>query len=164
MRTITVFFLTCTVLCACGGKSEQAIRASIMQEQAIKNSIEQKSQYVEHLLSKIETLMLDNLKTDHDAAVKSVTKADGTANVATISALNSKYVEDLRLIQAAIKDARDKWIATLQDDMNALELNLALQRHLKAKIDTMKALNHNLDRVFDLIDRAFNKTKKEGEQ
>lgn len=157
MRYLTLFLM---VACLGGcSKNEQAIRSAIKQEQAIQHSVKQKTEYVEFLLTKIQKLMVANLKSDHEAALASVTDADGNVNALTMGALTKKYLEDLRLINESVKEARGKWVVTLQDDQNALALNRSLQAWFKTEVNAMKALDHNTDRVFKLIDLAFGDKK-----
>ena len=137
-------------------KSDQAQRLVVEQDKAIRHSVKQKTEYVEHMIAKIGNLMAEALYRDHNAAVASVTKPDGTINVASLKGLEKRRDEDLAAIRAAIRVAREKWAGTLVDDQNALAFNAQLQAWFKAEIDALAVMNQNTDRIFAIIDRVFN--------
>lgn len=136
-------------------KNEAAIRASVEQENAIKNSIVQKTTYVEYLLKYIEDQALAQEQTEFEAAVRSIVKPDGSVNLATVQALQVKRVERIKAIQAILADARAKWAACLVDDANALAFNASMAGWIRSKVEASKVLASNADSIIALLERVL---------
>lgn len=137
--------------------SEQATRAVVSMELATINYSKNMNIIVEKFIDDFRTKTLAQIDEDHKAAVKSVTKPDGSINAETARALYEKKLADYVTTERIVLDMRKKPIEAYKDVEHVMQYSAALQKYFTEKQQALEILQASSDQILQILDRFVEK-------
>ena len=148
-------FLLIPLLCLFSGcgQREEAIRAATAMEIAAVNYAKNTAAITDRLIVDIRDKALSEVDAEYEAAIKSVTKPDGSINAATASALMKKKLERYTAVYKIESDQRQKYAESYKDVEYILQYSAALKEYFAYQQSMADTIDQATEKSIEILKR-----------